>query len=264
VDDMNKKRDIILLIFLIALFLAVNYSFIDGKLQTFLEDRETGFVERIVDGDTAIINGNSTRFLGINTPEKGEKYYQEAKDFLGSLILNKTVELEYGKDKIDLYGRKLAYIILDGKNVNVEQVRNGFANIFVYDKDRYTNDLENAWNECITNGKNLCEKSKDKCADCIELKELDIGTQEIIFYNNCNFECDSTNWDIKDEGRKKLNFGKFILEGNKELKVVVGDGTNSEEELFWRGEEYVWTSTGDTLFLRDDIGDLVLWEEMGR
>lgn len=261
---MDKKREVILLIFLIVLFISINYSFIDGKLQEFLEDKETGVVERIVDGDTAIINGTSTRFLGINTPEKGEKYYQESKDFLESLILNKTVELEYGKDRIDLYGRKLAYIILDGKNVNIEQVRNGFANIFVYDKDKYTNDLKNAWNECIANGKNLCEKSEDKCADCVELKELDVKKQISIFYNKCSFNCDLTNWDIKDEGRKHFIFPNFVLMGNKEVKIIVGNETNSEDELFWRNEEYVWTETGDTLFLRDKGGKLVLWREIER
>jgi len=34
--------------------------------------------------------------------------------------------------------------------------------------------------------------------------------------------------------------------------------------LFWKGKDYVWTSTGDTLFLRDDEGKLVLWEMYNR
>ncbi len=256
---MERKRGIISIGFLVCLLILINYNFIDGNLKEFVDESETGFVEKIVDGDTAIINGNSTRFLGINTPEKGEKYYSEAKNFLSDLILNKTVILKYGKDKKDLYGRTLAYIILDGKNVNVEQVRNGFANLYIYDKDEYTDQLKQAWNECIANGKNLCEKSNDKCSDCVELKEFE--NQEIILENKCNFDCDLAKWSIKDEGRKKFVFEDFILEKNKEVKIIVGNKTDSDGILYWRDEKYVWTETGDTLFLRDDEGKLVLWKE---
>lgn len=261
---MKKKKEILVLIFLTILFLILNYNFLDSRLQNFLEEKEAGVVERIVDGDTAIINGNSTRFLGINTPEKGEKYYQEAKDFLGSLILNKTIELQFGKDKIDKYKRKLAWVILDGKNVNIEMVRNGFANVYVLDDKKYENELKNAWEECLANGKNLCEKSKDKCADCIELKNLDVKNQSAIFYNKCDFNCDLTGWNIKDEGRKNFYFPNFILEQNKEVKISVGNRTDSKDVLFWKGEEYVWTATGDTLFLRDKNRELILWKEIGR
>ncbi len=257
---MDKKREIILLIFLIILFLTINYNFLDGQLQKFLEDKETGFVERIVDGDTAIINGDSTRFLGINTPEKGEKYYQEAKDFLGSLILNKTIVLEYGIEKTDLYGRKLAFIFFNGENVNIEQIRNGFANVYILNDKKYENELREAWDECVASEKNLCEKSKNKCAYCIELKELNIDDQEITFYNKCSFDCSLNNWTIKDEGRKKFTFGNFVLETDKEARIIVGNGTDSADILYWE-EEYVWTATGDTLFLRDNEGKLVVWKE---
>ncbi|MCL4419217.1 hypothetical protein M1146_03895 [Patescibacteria group bacterium] len=58
------------------------------------------------------------------------------------------------------------------------------------------------------------------------------------------------NWEIKDEGRKKFIFGNFILEKNREIKITAEDFN----------EEYVWTETGDTLFLRDEEGKLVLWK----
>ncbi|VVB82642.1 Staphylococcal nuclease homologue [uncultured archaeon] len=262
---MEKKREVILLIFLIILLFAINYNFIDNSLKSFLDESQQVYVERIIDGDTIVVSNNThVRLLGINTPEKGEFYHDEAINFLSELILNKTVILEYGKDKTDLYGRTLAYILLDGKNINIEQVRNGFANFYIYDQDKYTKVLENAWNECIANGTNLCEKSQDKCADCIQLKGLDVKSQISIFYNKCSFNCDLINWDIKDEGRKHFTFPHFFLEGEKEVKVIVGNGTNNKQELFWGNETYVWTATGDSLFLRDGKGKLVLWEEVGR
>ena len=88
---------------------------------------------------------------------------------------------------------------------------------------------------------------------------MDYKNQEVIFYNKCDFNCDLTGWEIKDEGRKKFVFQDFILKKNKEAKIIVEEGVNSENVLFWKEQKYVWTSTGDTLFLRDDEGKLILW-----
>ena len=95
---------------------------------------------------------------------------------------------------------------------------------------------------------------------CIELKELNSNLQEIIFYNSCDFSCDLTNWNIKDEGRKNFIFPEFILNSNSEVKIIVGEGIDNHKNLFWKNEEYVLTSTGDTIFLRDSDGKLVLWK----
>jgi endonuclease YncB( thermonuclease family) len=258
---MNKKKEVLLLVFLIFLLFAVNYRFLDTKVIEFLDESDTGIVERVIDGDTIVVDNNThVRLLGINTPEKNEFYYQEAKDFLNNLTLNKTIKLEYGKEREDLYGRTLAYIILDGKNINIEQVRNGFANLYIYNNDKYTSELRQAWNECIAKEINLCEKSNDECADCIELKELNVKNQTAVLHNNCSFDCSLAGWNIKDEGRKNFFFPNFILKQNKEVKIIVGNKTDSENVLYWTGKDYVWTSTGDTLFLRDEKGGLVFWK----
>ncbi len=230
-------------------------------LGNFLDESKIISVERIIDGDTIVVTNNThVRLLGINTPEKGERYYKKAKDFLANMISNKTIKLEYGKDKTDLYGRTLAYIILDRKNINFESVKNGFANVYILDDKKYEKELRKAWEECIKENKNLCEKSEDKCADCIELKELNYKTQELIFYNKCDFDCNLDEWNIKDEGRKNFYFQNFILRKNNEVKIVIGNETNTNDILYWKKEKYVWTSTGDTLFLRDKEGRLVLWK----
>jgi micrococcal nuclease len=258
---MNKRKEIFLLMFLVILLLGINYKFLDNQVVKFLDESDFGVVERVIDGDTVVVSNNThVRLLGINTPEKGEFYYQEAKDFLANLTLNKTIKLEYGKEKKDLYGRTLAYIILDGKNINIEQVRNGFANLYIYNNDKYTNELKRAWSECIQANKNLCEKSNDKCSECIELKELDVKNQTVVLYNKCDFNCNLDNWNIKDEGRKNFFFKNFILKERKEVSIIVGNETDNENVLYWTGENYVWTSTGDTLFLRDKEDKLILWE----
>jgi endonuclease YncB( thermonuclease family) len=264
---MEKGGKIFFLVFLIILLIAVNYNFLDSKLSGFLigNNIEHVKVTRIVDGDTIKINNDETiRFLGINTPEKGEFYYKEAKEFLEKLILNKTIKIERKKEDKDMYGRLLRYVFLDDENVNLKLVKNGLANIFIYDNDEYTQSLRDAWINCVKENKNLCEKSKDKCADCIELKDLNVKTQTLVLYNSCNFPCSLKDWTIKDEGRKKFVFPDFTLQKNKEVSVIVENKTNTENVLFWRDKNYVWTSTGDTMFLRDENGGLVVWKEMGR
>ncbi len=255
---MNKKKQIILLIILVSLLFIINYPVLNSTLENFLLKSEKGLVKRVIDGDTIVIGNESVRLLGINCPEKGEKYYQEAKDFLENRVLNKNVELEGNKK--DLYYRELRYIFLDNENINLKIVEEGLANVYILDNKEYEKELRNAWENCIIKNKNLCEKSQDKCANCIELKNFNYWDQEIVFYNKCNFECDLIKWSIKDEGRKKFIFDRFILKGNKEIKIIAGEGINSENILFWRGEDYVWTKTGDTLFLRDGENKLVLWK----
>lgn len=257
------KKQIFLIIFLVIILFTINYSFLDKKLENFLTDYEKEFVERVIDGDTIVINQTSVRLLGINTPERGEIYYSEAKEFLEELILNKTIKLEFGKEKYDLYKRILAYVFFKGENVNLKLVEEGFANFyFPSGKDSYYDSFKEAWEKCVENNKNLCEKSENICSKCIELKNFNRENQEMIFYNQCDFNCELTNWNIKDEGRKNFIFPKFILEKGKNVKVIVSkeDKINNQDEIFWIRSTYVWTKSGDTLFLRDEKGKLVLWK----
>lgn len=257
----KKKKQIILLLILIILLFIINCPWIDNFLIKNFENinKEDFIVKRIIDGDTIVVGEDlRVRLLGINCPEKGEKYYQEAKEFLEMIILNKTIFIEFFEK--DLYYRELGFVFLDGKNVNLELVGEGLANVYVLDNKLYEKELRDVWSECIKKEKNLCEKSENKCVNCIKLKKFDYKNQKVILYNKCEFDCNLNEWTIKDEGRKKFVFQDFVLNKNKEIKIIVGEGIDSENVLFWGGEDYVWTKTGDTLFLRDKENKLVLWE----
>ena len=241
---MKKKSAKKLLIFLIILLIVINYNFIDSFLNDILNPRELVLISRVIDGDTVEVNETSIRLLGINTPEKEEKYYEEARDYLEGLVLNKTLELEYGKEKYDKYDRILGYLFLNNENINIKLIKKGFANhYFPSGKDRYHPDFKEAWEECIKSNKNLCEKSTHECVDCIKLKEFDYKREIVILENACSFDCDLNDWQIKEEGRKNLELN-FTLSENKEKAIEFED---------------MWTDTGDTLFLRDEEFKLVLW-----
>jgi micrococcal nuclease len=255
----NKYRSLIAFICIILFALA--YSPIDNFLEEEFGQTSTGFVTRIVDGDTIELQtGEHVRLLGINTPEKGEEYYTEAKKFLEEQILNKTVNLKFGKQKTDLYNRTLAYVFFQGENINQKIISNGFANAyFPSGKDTYFSVFIQAWEECVEKNLNYCEKSKNICASCITLKELNYNGQKVVLKNTCGISCNLTNWKIKDEGRKEFTFPEFILESNEKISVIVGEN-EVEGTLIWNRKDYVWTKSGDTLFLRDNQNKLVLWE----
>lgn len=67
--------------------------------------------KEILDGDTFTIkNGLTVRLLGVDAPDRGKQGYEEAKQYLSFLIVNKSLKFEYDGYQDDKYGRILAYI----------------------------------------------------------------------------------------------------------------------------------------------------------
>src|SRR3989344_3166877 len=96
-------------------------------------------VTNAVDGDTLDINTTERiRLSGINTPEKGECYYQEAKDKLKGLTVNKEVYIEKDRTDIDKYGRLLRYIYQEDQLINGILVEQGYARVY----DKYKDDTK--------------------------------------------------------------------------------------------------------------------------
>lgn len=89
-------------------------------------------VTRIVDGDTVELDdGRKIRYLLVDTPESTngatDCFGQEAKQFNSDLVLNKKVELSYDVECTDRYGRTLAYVLVDGREVNTLMIQRGYG-----------------------------------------------------------------------------------------------------------------------------------------
>jgi micrococcal nuclease len=92
-------------------------------------------VKEIIDGDTIVLeNGDTVRYLGIDTPETHHPKIgvecggREAEEENKKLLKNKKVRLIKDETEKDRYGRLLRYVFTeDGVFVNYELVRNGFA-----------------------------------------------------------------------------------------------------------------------------------------
>jgi Micrococcal nuclease (thermonuclease) homologs len=101
--------------------------------QIWAVEYEDAVVTRVIDGDTIeIAGGHRVRYIGIDTPERGEPYYLEALKANRNLVEGKMVRLEKDVEDKDKYGRLLRYVYVDGMMVNAELVRAGYAYSYSY------------------------------------------------------------------------------------------------------------------------------------
>ena len=86
-------------------------------------------VIRVIDGDTVVIAGDErVRLIGIDTPENGQCGFDEAKQALEKLLASGSATFYSGttSDK-DKYDRLLRYIEVEGIDVGLNLISNGFA-----------------------------------------------------------------------------------------------------------------------------------------
>ena len=104
----------------------------------------SGNCYKVVDGDTIWVEGvGKIRFVGVNTPERKEPGYQEAKDFVKEKCLDKTVYLDIDDKKHkDKYNRTLAIIYTDtGENLNKALLQFGYAEVMYYPPSEFPKGL---------------------------------------------------------------------------------------------------------------------------
>lgn len=92
-------------------------------------------IRRIIDGDTIeCVEVGRVRLIGMDTPELSQEPYGAlATEALAALApVGSRVELERDVELLDRYGRTLAYVWVDGLQVNWALVRLGWAVLLTY------------------------------------------------------------------------------------------------------------------------------------
>ena len=90
----------------------------------------TGKVVSVTDGDTLKLldadnKQHTIRLAGIDAPEKSQAFGNAAQKHLAELVADQQVCTE--GDKTDKYGRTVAKVMLDDKDVDLQMVKDGFA-----------------------------------------------------------------------------------------------------------------------------------------
>lgn len=120
-------------------------------------------VERVVDGDTIILEGiGSVQLIGVDIPETVhptrpvERFGREASAFTKSMAEGKRIRLEYDQDRKDRYDRTLAYAYLeDGTFLNAEIVRQGYGHAYTQFPFKYMEEFRYLEREAKEAGRGL-------------------------------------------------------------------------------------------------------------
>jgi len=226
---MNSKPILITILFLTSLIFYYNLT--DPTQPT-----TTAQVTRIIDGDTLQTSTNQTfRLLGINTPEKNQPSYQEAKNYLTNLVQNQTIEIESKQQ--DKYQRTLAHIYKDNKNVNAQILSQGFATLYYYDHDSHYEELKKAEEFARLNRLGIWKPSPN--APCIQVTEFKTTEPEsLTLQNTCPIQINLT---YKDDA------------------THIYKTTLSPDSIYQNNFSHIWNTEGDSIYIYDNQG-LILFQ----
>ncbi len=171
-------------------------------------DGDEARVVYVIDGDTIDVEVNGEeyrlRYIGVDTPERDEPYYDEATAANRSLVEDQTVILVKDVSDTDQYGRLLRYVYLpDGTFVNALMIADGYGRVVSFPPDvayleafteLQTDARENQrglWSlnefQALPDGCDTCSKNAYDCRD------FDTQPQAQACYQTC---LDQTGEDV--------------------------------------------------------------------
>lgn len=241
-------------------------------------DADTWRSTEVVDGDTLYVTGPlrelEVRLVGVNTPEAGECFSQEATDALADLVEGRDLVLVVDRSDLDRFGRALRYVeTTDGVDVGAELVADGFALARRYPPDdaranRYAELQRTAQRE----GRGLW--APDACgASDVDGVEIVIEVNadapgddgqnlngEWVRFTNAGVEAiDLDEWEVADESASnRYRFTDLRLAPGEDVTLFSGCGPDDGTARYWCSSgSAVWNNSGDTVFLRDPNGNIV-------
>jgi len=237
-----------------------------GMLILGTAEAETVTVLQVIDGDTCLLeDGRKVRYLGIDAPEKGDPQSKEATLANNKLVGGKEIRLELGSPRQDRDGRLLAYVFVDNAFVNEELVRQGYAHIRRPLAAKYRDLLLKAQEEARAAGVGIWAKAAGKnIAISIVHAEAEgddrqnLHDEFIVIENQGNTPIDFTGWTVLDESNHRYLFPSFTLSAKAKVTLRTGLGKNTKSEIFWGSRRPIWNNNGDTIFIKDAEGSLIL------
>lgn len=241
-------------------------------------DAEPATVVSVTDGDTIKVSleggpDTAVRLIGINAPETGECYAEEAARGLSDLVpVGTAIGMTRDVSEVDEFGRLLRYLWRGGMSVNEEMVRRGLAIARRYPPDTaMAETLAQAQDEARESNSGLW--GPDACGTSsgaglsIAVVEYDapgddsqnLNQEWVEIRNDGAGPVDLTGWEIKDESagnRYRFPTG-FTLAPDETVTVRSGCGDDFGTELFWCSiGAAIWNNDGDTVFLADPNGNI--------
>jgi len=229
---------------------------------------ETGTVIAVVDGDSlriALADGTTeVRLTGINAPEVGECWADESRSALDQLVGPRATIHGEGRDQ---YGRRLATVVVDGMDVNLEMVRLGHAvalsdggDTLISAEDSAATQRRGLWSATA------CGPAVDSGLAVVQIvadppgpDDADLAGEYVVLAND-GPTADLTGWVLRDESsvhRFRFPDG-FRLGAGESVVVRTGCGNDSPTELHWCAGGPVWNNGGDMALLLDESGNVAV------
>ena len=233
----------------------------------------------VVDGDTLDVSGPdgsvTVRIIGINTPESGECFAEEATDALAELVEGEALVLVADRTDVDRFGRALRYVeTTGGTDVGAELVAGGFAIARRYPPDEARADtyaeLQRAaqdeqrglWapDACGVSDLDGVEIVVEVNADAPGDDGQNLNGEWVRFTNDGDDVVDLDGWEVADESAShRYRFSGLLLDPGRSVTLFSGCGPDDDTSRYWcTSGSAVWNNSGDSVFLRDGRGNIVV------
>jgi len=233
----------------------------------------------VIDGDTVVLSGGThLRYLGINTPEKKEAYFENATLYNQKLVMGKTVRVEMDTQAYDTYGRLLGFVFVGNVNINVELVRAGLAHVMIIPPNlKYAEDLQRAQEEARLSGRGIWTLPEYQAP--LKLTSFhynpqgdessDPNKEYLRLVNLTPQPLNLQGYILKDSDGHSLVFPALSLLPGYTVMVHSGKGENQtspehQQKIYWQSDVPIWNNDGDELQLFDAKGKLILRRSYGR
>jgi len=85
-----------------------------------------------------------------------------------------------------------------------------------------------------------------------------LNDEYITFKNGCVKGLNLTGWTIRDKANHEYTFTAFLVPSGTEFTLHTGSGADTANERYWGNGQAIWNNDGDTLYMRNQKGELVL------
>ncbi len=181
-------------------------------------DGDTAEIRVLGDPPSGVSRYETVRLLGINAPEVGEPWSEEATRFFRTLTMGKTVYVELSPwERRDLHSRLLAYLWVETDRgwvlVNEELLRQGLARLLVYypEREAYYCQFLHASVEAQMEGRGLWESASSP----LSLEQIEADR---VRYVN---QAVTVVLEVSRVGRDQLGWSLWASKSKYGLRVVL-------------------------------------------
>lgn len=239
---------------------------------------------------------DTVRLLGVDTPETssgrtdpaewsgipdnsdGRSHLEDwggqattfAKGQLGNQIY---IETDETADRRGYFGRLLVYAYSSEsstRSLNHRLISEGYARM--YDSTFSKRDqFDDAESNAITAGYGVWDyeaPSDTTSSNNIEIETIhedaqgseydNLDDEYVTLRNGGDRDVDMDGYTLEDDDSHVYTFEDFTLDAGASVTVYTGSGTDTDSELFWGLDSPVWNNGGDTVYVRDTSGGVVV------